>query len=61
LANITVFPIIMLIAYIALFFYFKGRGGYKSVELGGESGEGAESGSGGSESVEAQSDEGGSS
>jgi MFS family permease len=39
LANITVFPIIMLIAYIALFFYFKGRGGYKSVELGGEGGE----------------------
>ena len=33
LANITVFPIIMLIAYIALFFYFKGRGGYKSVYL----------------------------
>jgi hypothetical protein len=43
LANITVFPIIMLIAYIALFFYFKGRGGYKSVEIGGSSGEGGES------------------
>ena len=41
LANITVFPIIMLIAYIALFFYFKGRGGYKSVEIGGEGGESA--------------------
>jgi MFS family permease len=39
LANITVFPIIMLIAYIALFFYFKGRGGYKSVEIGGGGGE----------------------
>ena len=61
LANITVFPIIMLIAYIALFFYFKGRGGYKSVELGGDGGEGGEAGSGSSESVEAQSDEGGSS
>jgi hypothetical protein len=43
LANITVFPIIMLIGYIALFFYFKGRGGYKSVEIGGSSGEGGES------------------
>ena len=42
LANITVFPIIMLIAYIALFFYFKGRGGYKSVEIGGEGGETAD-------------------
>ena len=61
LANITVFPIIMLIAYIALFFYFKGRGGYKSVELGGDGGEGGEAGSGSSESVEAQSNEGGSS
>ncbi len=35
LANITIFPIGMLIAYIALALYFKGRGGYKSVELGG--------------------------
>ena len=33
LANITIFPIIMLICYIALFIYFKGRGGYKTVEL----------------------------
>jgi len=30
-----VFPIIMLIAYIALFVYFKRRGGYKIVEIGG--------------------------
>jgi len=32
----------MLIAYIALFFYFKGRGGYKSVEIGGGGGEDGE-------------------
>lgn len=36
LANITVFPLIMLISYVALGFYFKGRGGYKAVELDGE-------------------------
>ncbi len=35
LANITVFPLIMLISYISLGFYFKGRGGYKAVELEG--------------------------
>ena len=38
LANITIFPIIMLICYIALFVYFKGRGGYKTVELSGDGG-----------------------
>ena len=43
LKNVTIFPIAMLIAYIALFFYFKGRGGYKSVEIGGSGGEGGES------------------
>ena len=59
LANVTIFPIAMLIAYIALFLYFKGRGGYKAVEIGGGGAE--ESGAGGSESVEASSDEGGSS
>ena len=52
LANITIFPVAMLIAYIALFFYFKGRGGYKTVEIDG---------GGGSESVQTSSDEGGSS
>jgi MFS family permease len=36
LANITVFPIFMLLCYIALAFYFKGRGGYQSVKLEGE-------------------------
>jgi hypothetical protein len=30
-----VFPLIMLISYISLGFYFKGRGGYKAVELEG--------------------------
>ena len=59
LANVTIFPIAMLIAYISLFVYFKRRGGYKTVEIGGGGGE--ESGAGSSESVEASSDEGGSS
>ena len=35
LANITIFPFVMLICYIALFVYFKGRGGYKTVEISG--------------------------
>ena len=30
----------MLICYIALFLYFKGRGGYKTVEIGSD-GDGA--------------------
>ena len=33
LANITVFPIMMLLAYIGLACYFKRQGGYKAVEL----------------------------
>jgi hypothetical protein len=33
LANVTVFPAFMLVCYIALGVYFKGRGGYKAVEL----------------------------
>ena len=33
LANITIFPIFMLGCYIALGVYFKGRGGYKAVDL----------------------------
>ena len=41
LANITIFPIVMLVCYIALFVYFKGRGGYKTVEIGSDSGESA--------------------
>ena len=59
LANVTIFPIAMLIAYISLFVYFKRRGGYKTVEIGGGGGE--ESGLAGSQSVEAPLDEGGSS
>ena len=35
LAKITVFPVIMLIAYIGLMVYFRLKGGYKSVELSG--------------------------
>ena len=37
LAKVTIFPMIMLVAYIGLFVYFRARGGYKPVELtGGE-------------------------
>jgi MFS family permease len=33
LANMAMFPVIMLLAYIGLFFYFKSKGGYKAIEL----------------------------
>jgi hypothetical protein len=33
LADMTTFPIIMLIAYLILMFHFKSKGGYKPVEL----------------------------
>ena len=33
LANMTVFPLVMLIAYIILYFYFKSRGGYKPLDV----------------------------
>ena len=33
LADMTVFPIIMLVSYLVLMFYFKNRGGYKPIEL----------------------------
>lgn len=33
LASMTVFPIIMLIGYLLLIFYFKSKGGYKAEEL----------------------------
>lgn len=36
LARMTIFPTVMLIAYLALIFYFKSKGGYKQVELGME-------------------------
>jgi len=35
LGSMTVFPLSMLIAYIAIYMYFRSRGGYKPVELGG--------------------------
>jgi MFS family permease len=41
LSKITIFPIIMLVGYVGLIMYFKGRGGYKPVEIAG-----AESGGG---------------
>lgn len=36
LASMTIFPLIMLACYIALIVYFKGRGGYKPVDLHGQ-------------------------
>lgn len=32
-AKIAIFPAFMLVCYIAMFFYFKSKGGYKAVEL----------------------------
>ena len=39
LANMAVFPAIMLIAYIGLFLYFKSKGGYKAEVLAGHEAE----------------------
>jgi hypothetical protein len=36
LANMALFPAIMLVCYLVLFFYFKSKGGYKAVHLGAE-------------------------
>jgi cbb3-type cytochrome oxidase subunit 3 len=33
LASVAIFPVFMLVCYVALIFYFKGRGGYKPVEI----------------------------
>ena len=33
LMSMTIFPLMMLIAYIGIFMYFKSRGGYKPIEL----------------------------
>ena len=33
LANMTIFPLIMLITYVLLYFYFKSKGGYKPLDL----------------------------
>lgn len=38
LANMTIFPGIMLVAYIGMFFYFKGKGGYQAQHLTTEDG-----------------------
>jgi hypothetical protein len=38
LANVTVFPVFMLVCYILLFLYFKQRGGYKPVEIDSHTG-----------------------
>ena len=35
LAKITVFPLAMLVGYLILIFYFKSKGGYKPVTIGG--------------------------
>ncbi|MEM1442557.1 MAG: MFS transporter, partial [Verrucomicrobiota bacterium] len=37
LANVTIFPIFMLLCYLGMIFYFKSRGGYKAEELAGGS------------------------
>jgi MFS family permease len=36
LANMAIFPLIMLITYVIMYFYFKGKGGYKPLELSAE-------------------------
>mgnify|MGYP001330771307 CR=1 len=38
LMSMTIFPLIMLIAYIGIYMYFKGRGGYKPIELEADGG-----------------------
>ena len=40
LADMTIFPLIMLVGYLLLIFYFKARGGYKPVELESAGGDG---------------------
>ena len=35
LANMTIFPLIMLLTYVALYFYFKSKGGYKPLDVSG--------------------------
>ena len=38
LMSMTIFPFIMLIAYIGIYMYFRGRGGYKPIELESDGG-----------------------
>ena len=33
LASVAIFPVFMLVSYLILIFYFKGRGGYKPIEI----------------------------
>ena len=33
LASVAIFPVFMLACYLALIFYFRGKGGYKPVEI----------------------------
>ncbi|MDB4759523.1 hypothetical protein OAF99_04195 [Akkermansiaceae bacterium] len=33
LANMAIFPLIMLITYVLLYFYFKSKGGYKPLDV----------------------------
>ena len=51
LANMIVFPIIMLVAYIVLIMHFNGKGGYKPVELSAAADPGGDS-SGSSDDAE---------
>ena len=34
LKTVAILPVIMLLCYIGLLFYFKGRGGYKAEQIG---------------------------
>tara|TARA_Y100000766_G_scaffold281724_1_gene293727 strand:+ start:14056 stop:15678 length:1623 start_codon:yes stop_codon:yes gene_type:complete len=38
LLNMTIFPLIMLIAYVLMFLYFRSKGGYKPLELAADGG-----------------------
>ena len=34
LTRVTIFPLLMLVVYLGLIFYFKSKGGYKPVDVG---------------------------
>lgn len=36
LKTVAIFPVIMFISYVILIFYFRSKGGYKAVDLGGK-------------------------
>jgi MFS family permease len=46
LKNIVIFPVIMLVGYLALMIYFKGRGGYVAIDLDAGDGEAEPDGGG---------------